>query len=77
MSETLVIPVDLVVKRYYRIYVRVPEDTPDVEIGKKIMKMDLNAELTDAALDPSIEIEADDVTAIDIDHEGEWTEEND
>ena len=76
MAKMIVVPVDMAVKRFYRIYVRVPEGTTDAEIRDKIMEMDLNEELTDAALDPSMQIEYDDVTGIDIDHEGEWTEED-
>ena len=73
----ITIPVDLVVKRYYRVYVTVPDGTTDKEIHKKIVEdMDLNQELTDATLDPSMDIEYDDITGFDIDHEGEWIEED-
>lgn len=73
----ITIPVDLCVKRYYRIYVTVPDGTTDEEIHRKIVEdMDLNQELTDATLDPSMDFEYDDITGFDIDHEGEWIEED-
>ena len=73
----ITIPVDLCVRRYYRVYVTVPDGTTDEEIRRKIVEdTDLNQELTDATLDPSMDIEYDDITGFDIDHEGEWIEED-
>ena len=78
MAKMITVPVDLSVKRYYRIYVTVPEGTTDAEIHKKITEeTDLNKELNDTALDPSMDIEYDDITCIYCDHEAEWTEEDD
>lgn len=76
MSKTLVMPVELRVIRYYRTYVRVPEGSTDYEIVEELKKHDLDEELTDTALDPGMEIEADDICSVYLDHEGEWIEED-
>ena len=78
MAKMVTVPVDLTVRRYYRIYVTVPDGTTDAEICKIITEeKDLNKELDDTALDPSMDIEYDDITSIYCDHEGEWIEEDD
>ena len=79
MAKMVTVPVDLSVKRYYRIYVTVTESTTDAEIHKKITEeMDLNEELDDSMLDPNMGgIEYEDITSIYPDHEAEWTEEDD
>ena len=68
----ITVPCNVCIKRYYRTYVEVDEDTSEFEIIKKI-----NAEILenqDDALtpDPDLEIQDEDIVFIDPDWDAAW-----
>lgn len=71
----LVVPANVCIKRFYRVYAHVNENVTDEEIRKAIIEAILNNQDEELTDDPDMEIEEGDIEHIDIDHEGEWTEE--
>lgn len=72
-----IIPADVAVKRFYRVYLRIPldSDPTDEEIKKAIKQMIVanNDELFQAE-DPEMEIEENDITVCNIDYDGIFNE---
>lgn len=72
---TLVVPVDVCIRRYYRAYARVEENATDAEIiasVKEAIERNQDRELME---DTDLEIESDDFEWFEVDHDAEWTEE--
>lgn len=77
MNQVLVVPANVCIKRFYRVYAHVSENATDEEIRQAIIEaivQNQDAELTD---DPDLFIEEGDIEIVDIDHDGEWAEEED
>ena len=74
-KRTVVIPCDVAITRYYRMYVEMPEGASADEVKAKAIETltdgrDADAELTP---DPDLDIEAEDITWVNPDFEGSWT----
>ena len=84
MKRKLIMPCDVAVKRYYRMYVeveidadedcysQVPENAAIVALAKKQIVDDQDDAMD---LDPDLEIEEHDICWVNPDQEGWWTEE--
>ena len=76
-DEYQIIPVNVGVMRYYRVYLRTPVDADltDEEISKAVKKMIVtdNSGL-DGAEDPDLDIEEQDITVCGIDYDGIFNE---
>lgn len=64
-------------KRFYRTYVEVDENATDEEIRKAMIEAIIENQDTELTEDPDLEIEDHDIVYVEIDHENEWTEEED
>lgn len=73
----LIVPCDVCIKRFYRAYAEVDENATDEEIRKAMIEAILEHQDAELCDDPDIEIEEHDIVSIEIDHDGEWTEEED
>lgn len=73
----IIVPCDVCIKRYYRAYAEVDEYATNKEIQKAIVEAILENQDRVLTEDPDIEIEEDDISVVDIDHDGAWTEEDD
>jgi hypothetical protein len=76
-DEYQIVPVNVGVMRYYRVYLRTPVDADltDEEINKAVKQMIVtdNSEL-DGAEDPDLDIEEHDITVCGIDRDGIFSE---
>ena len=73
----LIVPCDVAIKRFYRMYVEVGEDATEDEVKAKAVEMltdgrDPDKELTP---DPDLDMEPQDICWVNPDFEGSWTEE--
>lgn len=79
-SKTIV-PCDVAIKRFYRMYVEVDEETGTDQVVAKARRMLVESSDPDSELtpDPDIfsEIEPQDICWVNPDWEGSWTEEDD
>lgn len=75
LNKILVIPANVCIKRFYRVYAHVNKNVTDEEIRKAIIEAILDNQDEELTDDPDMEIEEGDIEYVDIDHEGEWTEE--
>lgn len=74
LERKLIVPCNICIKRFYRGYVKVDENATDEEIRKAMVESILKYQDAELIEDPDIEIEEHDITAIKIDHDCEWTE---
>lgn len=70
----LIIPCNVCIHRYYRAYVEVEENATDEQIRNMVENNIVVHQDTVLCEDPDIEIEKEDIEWIQIDHEAEWTE---
>ena len=70
MSSKITVPVNVCIKRYYRIYVDVPVDSENEDVYAAVKNMII--EQGDDALtpDPDLEIEESDILGSDVDWDG-------
>lgn len=68
----MVIPVDVAIKRFYRCYVRVPENATDGYIEYEARQMIIQEQDSVLTEDPDLEIENHDIEINDIDWDGGW-----
>ena len=68
--EYQIVPVEVVITRYYRTYVRVKRDSDNAEVMKKAEKQIVDEQDNCLELDPDLEIESDDISVVQIDWEG-------
>ena len=73
----MIVPCNICIKRFYRAYAEVDENTTDEEIRKAVTEAILKNQDKELCDDPDLEIEEDDIVYVDIDHDGEWTEDED
>ena len=72
-----IVPVDVIITRFYRAYAHVPDNATDAEIRKHVIEQIIEEQDKALTPDPDIEIEECDFQDIRIDHEGGWSEEED
>ena len=73
----LVVPVNVCIKRFYRTYAYVDENATDEQICNAVKEMIYEEQDKALTTDPDLEIEDGDIEHIHIDHDGEWSEEDD
>lgn len=73
----MVIPADVAIKRFYRCYVRVPENATDGYIEYEARQMIIQEQDAELTLDLDMEIENHDIELIDIDRDGGWEDDED
>lgn len=67
----MIVPVDISVKRYYRVYVTIDEDDDDEMIEDLTKEQVINdIETLDKCLDPDLDVEDDDIEICYIDRDG-------
>lgn len=71
----VVYPIDIGIRKFYRMYVTVEEGTPEGEIRQTAIEKVL-VEQDDALIeDHDLDIECGDIVLVDIDHDGVMTDE--
>lgn len=73
----LIVPCDVCIKRFYQAYAEVDENATDEEIRKAMIDSIIKNQDVELTEDPDLEIEDHDIVYVKIDHESEWTEEED
>ena len=71
----LIVPCNVCIKGFYRAYVEADENATDEEIRKAMIEAIVENQDKELTEDPDLEIEDHDVIYVEIDHEGEWTDE--
>lgn len=72
----MVIPVDVAIKRFYRCYVRVPENATDEQVEQKVRDMIVEEQDSVLTEDSDLEIENHDIEINDIDWDGGWEDDD-
>lgn len=72
-----IVPVDVIITRFYRAYAHVPDNATDAEVRKSAIEQIIEEQDKALTPDPDIEIEECDFQEVRIDHEGSWSEEED
>lgn len=70
-----IVPVNVIIARFYRAYAQVPDNATDAEIRKSVIEQIIEEQDEALTPDPDIEIEECDFQEVMIDHEGSWHEE--
>ena len=70
----LIIPCNVIIKRFYRTYAEVDENATDEDIRKAMIEAILEHQDAELTEDPQIDIEEGDIVNMEIDHDNEWTE---
>ena len=78
-KRKLIVPCDVAIKRFYRMYVVVDEEATEDQVKAKAVEMltdgrDPDKELTP---DPDLDMEPHDICWVNPDFEGSWTEAED
>ena len=72
----MVVPVDVAIKRFYRCYVRVPEDATDEQVEQKVRDMIVEEQDSVLTEDLGLEIANHDIEINDIDWDGGWEDDD-
>lgn len=70
----LIVPCNICIKRFYRAYAEVDENATDEEIRRAMIKAIIKYQDEELAKCHDISIKERDIVAIEINHDGEWTE---
>lgn len=76
-KRKLIVPCDVAITRYYRMYVEIGEEATEDEVKAKAVEMLTDGSDPDDLLTPDtdLDIEAQDINWVNPDFEGSWTEE--
>lgn len=73
-TKMMVVPVDVCIRRFYRVYVHVPENASVDDIYEQLGEDILENQDKALTPDPDMEIEDHDIQWCRIDREGAWPE---
>jgi len=76
-KRKLIVPCDVAIKRFYRMYVEVEEEATSDEVKAKAVEMLTDGRDPDKELTPDtdLEMEPQDICWVNPDFDGSWTEE--